>query len=407
MNKRIKYDMSDRITQRNVKKLISFYIIINAVFLIELLPTIGFSLPIVLSSRRIIVVLFFFSFLLLCKNHVVNRKRISTLFLITNVYFLAITITNNSIQQQPFYYYFAAVLYPWIITFITEIIAGNIKKEEAFNKTVLILSTFSFLYIFLIIRYKFGISSIITASGESSIYYVITLLPFVLCCKEKYRNFMLILFVLSVFVTLKRTALIAIVLGMFAYFWVKFREHDEKKFKVVVYALLGTLMFFIIYEIVVKYTGNDLIEKLLNTREDGGSNRELILNTVIEKFRNTTLSEKLFGVGYNGVRYSYSVISAGTVVSAHNDFLEILCDYGLVGLFLYLVIIFRIIKNFVYMKKIESVYAPAYAAAIMIFFVLSMFSHLILYTSYFMNLLIFFVMMESVIDNNSYYKGGI
>ena len=324
--------------------------------------------------------------------------------MITNLYFLVITITNDSIQQQPTYYYFAAVLYPWVITYITESIMVNIKGKEALCKIAKALAAFSFLYMFLMIRYKFGISSVITASGEASIYYVITLLPFVLCCKDKFRNFLLILFMLSVFVTLKRTALIAIVLGLFAYFLVRFWKHDEKKFKVVLYALFGIIIFFIIYQIVVKYTGNDLIEKLLNTREDGGSNRDLILNTVIEKYRNTTFSKKIFGVGYNGVRYSYDVVSSGTAVSAHNDFLEILCDYGLVGLFLYIVIIFRIIKNFIYLKKIESVYAPAYAAAIMIFFILSMFSHLILYTSYFMNLLIFFVMMESVVYNNTYYK---
>ena len=44
--------MVDCITQRNIKKFGFFYIIVNAVFLIELLPTLGFSLPAVLSFEK-------------------------------------------------------------------------------------------------------------------------------------------------------------------------------------------------------------------------------------------------------------------------------------------------------------------------------------------------------------------
>ena len=70
----------------------------------------------------------------------------------------------------------------------------------------------------------------------------------------------------AVFIALKRTALIGIISSLFAYFLVKFKKQDEKKFKLVLYCMIGVLIFIIIYQIIVKYTGNDLIEKMMNKR---------------------------------------------------------------------------------------------------------------------------------------------
>jgi len=65
-----------------------------------------------------------------------------------------------------------------------------------------------------------------------------------------------------------------------------------------------------------------------------------------------------------------------------------------------MIFIKKIIQILIHLKKIESPYAPACAAALVMFFVLSMFSHLLLYTSYFINLLIFFVMVEHIANQN-------
>lgn len=384
----------------NKRKFVLFYVIINLIYLIELLPSLGRPLPITFSSRKILLVLLFIAIAVVVCRHRICKNSISTLFLIMSCYCFFITVMNKNIQQQPMYYYCTATMYPWIITYISERLFQSFKYIEEIDRVWKFISIFSLLYSFLLFQYKANTSIILTASGEASIYYILTLLPFILCCNGKFRNVLLTLLIIAVFVALKRTALIAITASIFAYLLVRFKNRDERKFRLVIYALVSVVLVIIIYQLVVKYTGNDVIAKILSTEEDGGSNRDYIYAEVIKDFKSISLSQKILGIGYNGVRYSYNIVSAGTVVSAHNDFLEVLCDYGIIGMLFYLGFVIKILRKFISLKRIGSPYAPAMAAALVIFFVLSMFSHLLIYTSYFMNLLIFFVMMEHIADQS-------
>ena len=383
---------------KKTRTFIAFFVFLNAIYLIELLPSLGYTLPSMLSSRRLLLFLSVIALFLLMRSHIIQISTTSTLFLIFCIYSLIITLINSGIQQQPFYYYLSAVVYPWVITFIVERLANNIGENQIINMSKFIALS-GVIYVALMVVYKMNLALFLTASGEASIYYTITLLPFILCCSGKVRNLLLIMTIVSVFITLKRTALIAIVLSLFVYLFVRFKNRDERKLRLVLYGIAALIVFVIAYQLAVKYTGNDILTKLLDTQEDGGSNRNIIYQAVIDQFSSISTSQKLFGVGYNGVRYSYNIISAGTIVSAHNDFLEVLCDYGVIGLFLYILIIIKQIKAYVYLKRIESDLAPAMAASIVLFFILSMFSHLLLYTSYFMNILVFWGLIECYTRN--------
>lgn len=392
--------MINSIKWKNKWKFLIVCLIINIIYLLELLPNLGISLPFYFSSRKVLMFLFFISIILIFYRKKFYINRFSFLFFLMNGYCFFITFMNNTLQQQPFYYYFSAIMYPWIITYIFEYLFSNLNDQNKVQNVSVIMSLTSLVYFFLLFQYKNSLHTTLTASGEASIYFILTLMPFVLCCKGKFKNVFLILCITAVFIALKRAALIGIISSLFAYFLVKFKKQDEKKFKLVLYCMIGVLIFIIIYQIIVKYTGNDLIEKMMNIKDDGGSNREYIYNQVFEKFRTLNFNQKLFGLGFNGVRYGYNISSAGVIVSAHNDFLEVLCDYGFIGLLFYMIFIKKIIQILIHLKKIESPYAPACAAALVMFFVLSMFSHLLLYTSYFINLLIFFVMVEHIANQN-------
>lgn len=383
---------------KKTRTFIAFFVFLNAIYLIELLPSLGYTLPFILSSKRLLLLLTAIALIVLVKKHIIRINTTSTYFFLMCLYCLGITLMNSGIQQQPMYYYLAAVVYPWVVTFIVEDMACDVNKDWILNISRIIALS-GVIYIVLMSIYKMNKVSFLTASGEASIYYIITLLPFILCCSGKVRNLLLIMTIVSVFITLKRTALIAIVLSLFVYLFVRFKNRDERKLRLVLYGIAALIVFVIAYQLAVKYTGNDILTKLLDTQEDGGSNRNIIYQAVIDQFSSISTSQKLFGVGYNGVRYSYNIISAGTIVSAHNDFLEVLCDYGVIGLFLYILIIIKQIKAYVYLKRIESDLAPAMAASIVLFFILSMFSHLLLYTSYFMNILVFWGLIECYTRN--------
>jgi O-antigen ligase len=99
------------------------------------------------------------------------------------------------------------------------------------------------------------------------------------------------------------------------------------------------------------------------------------------------------GLGYNAVALSSSAFS-----SAHNDFLEIIYDYGFIGLILYILFIIKIVKYNIILYKDSSIYAEGFSVSIILFLVISMFSHLILYQTYFFYLLIYWGIHIGKID---------
>ena len=87
-------------------------------------------------------------------------------------------------------------------------------------------------------------------------------------------------------------------------------------------------------------------------------------------------------------------------LSAHNDFLEVLYDYGLIIFILYLALWYYVIKRLVYHIRINSIYSLPYFCSFAIFLLLSMVSHLILYASYFNYLVMFWGCMEGLKDKD-------
>lgn len=91
---------------------------------------------------------------------------------------------------------------------------------------------------------------------------------------------------------------------------------------------------------------------------------------------------------------------SGIGTSAHNDILEVLYDFGLLGLLLYLIIIINLCKKALYgiQKKIKNY--DAFAASLVLFLVISMFSNLIIVPTYFFLLCQFWGIMINEMRNN-------
>ena len=374
--------------------LIVFYCYLNVTWLLDLLPTMNISVPLTIPPRRLLVPLLFIAIVLLVIKGSIRVYSISTIFLLMGMYCICVTLLHKDLQQQPLYYYAISIMYPWFITYLIEVNISFIYENQLFNKIMGIISGFTVIYTCLIFMYRMKPEHIVTGSGEASIYYVLTLLPFVLSYKSKKRNILFLLIVIAIFIAYKRAAFIALIVGIFLYYFTLFYKKDERKLKLLMKICFLTVIIVCIYQIVLVNTGNDIIGKLFELQEDGGSGRSEVYELALQKFGESNILEKLIGIGYNGVRYSYNIVISGDILSAHNDFIEVLVDYGVIGIFIYMIFVFKIIKLFFRLKKEDSIYTAPMAAAIGIFFVVSMFSHLLLYPTYFMNLLIYFVLME-------------
>ena len=138
-------------------------------------------------------------------------------------------------------------------------------------------------------------------------------------------------------------------------------------------ALLGfaTISIFILFDLIkyyfknFKFTGIILIlivilfsgvivngvfsgimerQQYLNERDDSDSGRYFIWKSALEGFSEAPTINKVFGGGPGaGGRY-VEERSGGWFVMPHNAFIEVMCDYGLIGLTIFLLFFFLLVK---------------------------------------------------------------
>lgn len=225
-----------------------------------------------------------------------------------------------------------------------------------------------------VIQYRIGVSA---RPFASDIYYALGLFPFMLLFGknkfEKYINFA-ILFVIT-FLSGKRTGVLAVFCAMIVYLAIEHWHKSKKKYMVVL-QLSGFVILSVAAIIFIDYRYNlGLITRLLNVVNDGGSGRSEIWQSIWEGFKLDGIMQQLFGHGL------YATESVAGMM-AHNDFLEILFDYGVIALLFFILFYFSLIKQEIRMIKRNSKCCAAMGAAIVIGIYLSMFSFFCIYSTY-------------------------
>ena len=114
-------------------------------------------------------------------------------------------------------------------------------------------------------------------------------------------------------------------------------------------------------------------DTFLNLQRDinsGGNGRSDIALQVLYNFWNhSSLSEMLLGHGTNAVAKTINI-------GAHNDFLETLYNYGLIGIGFFFLFWYNLIKNISYLEN-GSEEKKAYVISLIVFFVCCMVSKLL------------------------------
>lgn len=219
------------------------------------------------------------------------------------------------------------------------------------------------------------------------IYYGLPLLLVPYGMKQKNKNagrystiLMFVLWLaLSIF-SFKRTTLLAVVGGVVIFLYKKYFANKKLNNKFVF--LLILLLMFTVAGIVNVYTGGYIIERLDAAEETGGNGRIEIWNSVISAFLKSNFVEKFFGNG------GIDAVNATIGVSAHNEFLEILYDYGVFGVALISIALLVLCQSLLSKKVRKSKYAPLVWSTLFMIFVFSMFSHIFLYS--FVSIPVFF-----------------
>ncbi len=166
-------------------------------------------------------------------------------------------------------------------------------------------------------------------------YSFVFLMPFLFLLREKKTLSMLLAFVLVFFIIqgAKRGAIIAGTIGMlyFAYYQLK---TVDKKNKTISYLFVLTGVFALVYFGYTYFQQNEfLIQRLQLMSEGDSSGRDTIYSNLFNAWLNSDMINLLLGHGFGS-----TIFLSGTGNWAHNDWLELLINFGLLGVSIYLVL---------------------------------------------------------------------
>lgn len=177
-----------------------------------------------------------------------------------------------------------------------------------------------------LIRYLMSDDKSVTNNGSVVFLMVLPLLLLV-----KNRMISIALFCVCLFFLIygaKRGNILAAVIPVALYIYVFFKDDKKSIFKILISMAVFTAIT--IWAIDLFSENEYLLKRMLSIKEGDSSGRDVIYaNAWNLWYHSDNMINLLFGYGFQGMLYH-------TTRMAHNDWLEILVDYGLMGCLLYL-----------------------------------------------------------------------
>jgi len=280
------------------------------------------------------------------------------------------------------------MLWPLCFTFAYYVCYNNNKSFEFLKNLMVIIMLISSLLFYII---SMGRNALVITNisgllvGVNYIYFPLLTLPWILLVKkEKIKNLLLLLLLFLSILSAKRSVVIIVVVVSVFYLLKSFKFNS--RVKLLSSVLLLSILFCGIYFIIKKQNSHlEYIEhRFENIGESGGSGRTKIWSEVMYMISSSSFAEQIVGHGHNSV-----IKNRKGHKSAHNDFLEVLYDFGLIGFIMYIIFIVFLIKLYLKLKKRKSILSFSFFSSLVIFFVMSMVSALIIYPTFFIFLVLF------------------
>lgn len=286
----------------------------------------------------------------------------------------------------------------WIYLIAFALFMQNYIKDKQ-RDLVVVLTTVLFVFSF---NYS-HISRLIELDlvGDNAVFYPLLMVPWIACISNMTKRWvMLALVALCAISALKRSGIIIISASAFLLYYGDFIHRQRLHLKTILMALFVIAGMFVIVEYKADSI-SDLGHRFDLIKEDGGSGRDGIYEDVYNRYISSSIEKQILGHGFDGVRRDSSYI---VPVSAHNDFLEVLYDFGAIGFLLYVLIHFSLIKWTIHLLRARSRLAFPVLISYVCFVVMSIVSHLVLYPTYFGLLVAFWAYAECKDKELQYWK---
>lgn len=317
-------------------------------------------------------------FVLLSGYILLNYKHVYIGRIGTCLLFLGIYLALARIAILPFTAsVFAYVYQPMrditvvLLFLFTATIANKSDELRDFFSTWFFVAMLIIAYFFLL-NWRFVNDGVEYHMGTA--YWILFLFPILLYTPHKWLRYVGLALVGAIlFASFKRGGIMAFGLGLFAYLLVK-EVFIGRKISKLMYFVIALMALAAVFLVVDNALDNLFTERFLNIKDDGGSGRNQVWATTWQMILQSDFENLLFGHGYNSV-----LTDSPLGLSAHNDFLECIYDFGLFGSLFYLVLHISLIRQIFRNIRLRNPEAAIMAFTYTFFLVLSLISHVLIY----------------------------
>jgi hypothetical protein len=171
-------------------------------------------------------------------------------------------------------------------------------------------------------------------------YLFVSLIPYFFLIKKNKIIAGLLMGIIIFFIIqgAKRGAIIGGFMGIMMYFYYQIKTIEKSNR--IQGLLIAVLIIIALSAFAYTFSKGDeyMLNRMLSTFEGNGSNREVLYYAIFNEWYNcSNIWNYLFGFGF-----ASSIDITGFY--AHNDWLELLCNFGVLGVFIYLVFFFSLAK---------------------------------------------------------------
>lgn len=294
---------------------------------------------------------------IVCKDKI-GILKLSILYVLIMLIYQVTTPPLSEIYNpyNPFFYHI------FISTGITFWIIGykNYNILTKFNKNIIAIFIFTNLIYAMGVMYVYG--GVANLIPESEIYvYLYQIIPYLtlwitsalFIFKKPLQISIILLFIILILYSTKRGPLVSMGLGFLLIFLFQGKINIKHFFLLTIVLLIGYIIINMYFEsYLVEWSG-----RWTANEDDISNGREDIWELLINHYTNQDFLTIIFGNGYEAThKLTYKYLWSG--IGAHNDFIEILYNMGIVGFTIFALLIFSWIKITFFSIKRKEQYAP-------------------------------------------------
>ena len=253
----------------------------------------------------------------------------------------------------------------------TSTLAAKSDELQDFFATWIIVGMLIIAYFFL---QNWRFMNAVDEAHMGTAYWILFLMPILLHTPHKWLRYAgLILVGAILFASFKRGGILAFGCGLLAYLFVK-EILIGRKFTKLIFFVIAIMALAIVFIVVDNALDNLFTERFMNIKDDGGSGRDQVWATTWRMIQQSEFEHLLFGHGHNSV-----LTNSPLRLSAHNDFLECIYDFGLFGSLFYFMLHISLIRQIFRNIRLRNPEAAIMAFTYSFFLILSFMSHVLIY----------------------------